>query len=228
MTLYYNKARDDDASVSARATVRRRAGRARYDREAVHAILDEGLVGHVAFAVDGQPYAIPMLYARDGDEVYLHGSPLSRLVGEVADGIEVCLTVTLIDGLVLARSAFHHSVNYRSVVVLGTGRRVDERAEKLEAMRLLVEHIVPGRSADARGPSAGELKATEIVAMTISEASAKVRTGGPVDSRGDYKLPVWAGELPLALVPGVPFADNCCTAALPAYVREYVRGGNGA
>jgi nitroimidazol reductase NimA-like FMN-containing flavoprotein (pyridoxamine 5'-phosphate oxidase superfamily) len=211
-----------------RTTVRRHAERGRYDRETVEAILDEGLVGHLAFVADGQPFAVPMLYARRGEQLYLHGSPQSRVLGAAAGGVPLCLTVTHVDGLVLARSAFHHSVNYRSVVVLGTGRRVDERAEKLEAMRLLVEHIVPGRSADARGPSAGELKATEIVAMTISEASAKVRTGGPVDSRGDYKLPVWAGELPLALVPGVPFADNCCTAALPAYVREYVRGGNGA
>ena len=221
MTLYYNKASDDEASVSARATVRRRAGRARYDREAVHAILDEGLVGHVAFAVDRQPYAIPMLYARDGDEVYLHGSPLSRLVGEVADGIEVCLTVTLIDGLVLARSAFHHSVNYRSVVAFGSGRPIREPDRKRDALRAIVERMVPGRSDDVRGPSDAELDATEVVALEVHEASAKIRGGPPLDSRPDYELKVWAGELPLRVVPGTPLPDPRCGVPVPSYVSDY-------
>lgn len=213
--------------TSDRTTVRRHAERGRYDHDTVETILDEGLVGHLAFVSHGQPYAVPMLYARSGDQVYLHGSPQSRILGAAADGVPLCLTVTLVDGIVLARSAFHHSINYRSVVLIGTGRRVEDRAEKLESMRLLVDHIVPGRSADARGPSRGELKATEMVAMTISEASAKVRTGPPVDSKRDHALPVWAGQLPLGIVvTGDPLADEDCMADVPDYVTAYRRGGD--
>jgi hypothetical protein len=230
MTLYYNKSDDNGVSVgvgspaaprSARATVRRRAGRARYEREAVDAILDEGLVGHVAFAVDGQPYAIPMLYARDGDEIYIHGSPLSRLLGGIAEGIEICLTVTLIDGLVLARSAFHHSVNYRSVVAFGVGRPIRDREPKRAALRAVVERMMPGRSDDVRGPSDEELNATEVVSMRIEEASAKVRSGPPLDSGADYELPTWAGVLPLRLLPGTPLPDDRCIVPLPDYVNDY-------
>ena len=206
-----------------RTTVRRRAGRGRYGRGAIDAILDEGFVGHLAFVADDQPYAIPMLYARRGDDVYLHGSPLSRILGRAVDGAPLCLTVTLIDGLVLARSAFHHSVNYRSVVLLGQGRVVREREEKLAALEALVEHIVPGRTAEARGPNDKELKATEVVAIRIDEASAKLRTGGPIDSAEDYELPLWAGELPLRLVPGTPVPDARCTTEVPAYLEAYTR-----
>jgi nitroimidazol reductase NimA-like FMN-containing flavoprotein (pyridoxamine 5'-phosphate oxidase superfamily) len=208
---------------SERTTVHRHAERGRYDRDTVEAILDEGLVGHLAFVSDGHPFAVPMLYARKDDVLYLHGSPQSRVLGAAAEGVPLCLTVTLVDGLVLARSAFHHSVNYRSVVVLGEGRRVDDREEKLESMRILVEHIVPGRTADARGPSDGELKATEMIAMSITEASAKVRSGPPADSKRDLEIPIWGGELPLDLVAGTALPDQHNVAELPDYVKRYTR-----
>lgn len=213
----------EGAPRSGRTTVRRRAGRARYDSETIDAILDEGLVAHVAFTSGGQPYAIPMLYARGREEVYLHGSPLSRLVGRMADGIALCLTVTLIDGLVLARSAFHHSVNYRSVAALGTGYPVADPDEKRKALETIVERVVPGRSREVRGPSDGELEATEVIAMEIVEASAKVRSGPPVDAAEDYKLPVWAGELPLRLMPERPKPDGRCAVPVPDYVKCYER-----
>jgi hypothetical protein len=211
---------------SDRTKVGRHAERARYDAETVHAILDEGIVGHLAFVADGHPFAVPMLYARSGEMLYLHGSPRSRVLGVAGAGVPVCLTVTLLDGLVLARSAFHHSVNYRSVVVLGHARPVDDREEKLESMRLLVDHVVPGRTADARGPSDGELRTTEMLAMSITEASAKIRTGPPVDTGKDLKLPVWAGVLPLTLTPQPPVADEHCAAAVPSYVTSYQRPGD--
>jgi nitroimidazol reductase NimA-like FMN-containing flavoprotein (pyridoxamine 5'-phosphate oxidase superfamily) len=233
MALYYNKSLSGElvqapgavgipaGPPSERSTVRRRAGRARYDREAIDAILDEGLVGHVAFAADGQPYAIPMLYVRRGDEIYLHGSPLSRLVGGAAGGIPICLTVTLLDGLVLARSAFHHSINYRSAVVLGAAHVVRSREQKLEALRALVERVMPGRSNDVRAPSDAELEATEVVGLLIEEASAKIRTGPPIDAADDYGLPVWAGELPLRLVADAPVPDPRCELSMPEYLSEY-------
>ncbi len=201
--------------------MRRRAGRGRYDRAAIDAILDDGFVGHLALVSEGQPYAIPMIYARDGDRIYLHGSPLSRLLGELIEGVAVCFTVTLVDGLVLARSAFHHSVNYRSVVVLGEARAVREPLGKRAALEALVERIVSGRTSEARGPSQAELDATEIAVLPISEASAKIRTGPPVDAPEDYALPVWAGELPLTLTPGAPVTDARCSTEPPAYVRNY-------
>ena len=199
----------EDVPRSARTTVRRRAGRAHYGTETIDAILDEGLVAHVAFTSGGQPYTIPMLYARGSEEVYLHGSPLSRLVGRMTDGIPLCLTVTLIDGLVLARSAFHHSVNYRSVVALGTGYPVRDPDDKRDALQTIVERVVPGRSGDVRGPSDAELEATEVVAMEIVEASAKIRSGPPNDDEADKAWHVWAGVVPLqvdALAP-VPADD---------------------
>jgi uncharacterized protein len=180
----------------------------------------------VAFAVEGQPYAIPMLYARSGEELYLHGSTLSRTVGEVVDGIKICLTVTLIDGLVLARSAFHHSVNYRSVVAFGSGSPIRDRDRKRDALRALVERIVPGRSCDVRGPSEEELEATEVVALSIEEASAKIRSGPPLDSGSDYDLETWAGELPLRLVAGEPVPDSRCLLPVPDYVTDYARAGD--
>jgi nitroimidazol reductase NimA-like FMN-containing flavoprotein (pyridoxamine 5'-phosphate oxidase superfamily) len=189
----------------------------------VEAILDEGLIGHVAFASDGQPYAIPMLYARAGESIYLHGSPLSRLLRGLAQGVPLCFTVTLVDGLVLARSAFHHSINYRSVVVLGHGRTVRDRDQKHAALRAIVEHASAGRSDEVRGPSEQELAATEVISMVVAEASAKVRSGPPVDAAEDYALPVWAGELPLALVAGRPVPDARCAVAVPASVAGYSR-----
>lgn len=161
-----------------------------------------------------------MLYVRIEDQLYLHGSPLSRLLKGAVSGTELCFSVTLLDGLVLARSAFHHSLNFRSVVVLGQARAVRGQAEKLAALEALVEHVMPGRSGDARGPSAQELKATEVVALRLDEASAKARTGPPIDAPEDYERSVWAGEIPLQLTPGVPVPDERCTAPLPDYLRD--------
>jgi nitroimidazol reductase NimA-like FMN-containing flavoprotein (pyridoxamine 5'-phosphate oxidase superfamily) len=214
--MYYNK--------MPRVRVRRRAGRGNYERTTIDAILDEGLVAHVGIVSDGQPYVIPVLYARAGSVIYLHGSPLSRLVRSMASGVPLCLTVTLLDGVVLARSAFHHSMNYRSVVVLGHGRPVRERDEKRAALDVLVERLVPGRSEDARAPSAKELRATEVVALPIDEASAKIRTGPPADAAADYELPVWAGVLPLALEVGGPIPDERCSVSVPGYVAGWRPG----
>jgi nitroimidazol reductase NimA-like FMN-containing flavoprotein (pyridoxamine 5'-phosphate oxidase superfamily) len=226
MNSYYNKLSELAGPPSARATVRRRAGRGHYDRETIDAILDEGLFGHLGIASEGQPFVIPALYGRSRDELFIHGSPLSRLI-RTASGASVCFTVTLLDGLVLARTAFHHSMNYRSVVVLGEARTVEDREEKLEALRLIVEHVVPGRSEDVRGPNDQELAATSVLALVLDEASAKIRTGPPIDGAEDYSWPAWAGELPLALVPGTPVEDGRTSEPVPAYVRRYRRpGGN--
>ena len=224
MSLYYNKRAAVAGPVSERTRVRRRAGRGRYDRATIAAILDEGLFGHVGIEADGQPYVIPALYGRSRDELFIHGSPLSRLLGTAA-GASICFTVTLLDGLVLARSAFHHSMNYRSVVILGETRTVDDREEKLEALRLIVEHVVPGRSDDVRGPNEQELTATEVLALELNEASAKIRTGPPIDGPEDYGWPAWAGELPLTLIPGAPVDDGRTTEPVPDYVRAYARPG---
>jgi nitroimidazol reductase NimA-like FMN-containing flavoprotein (pyridoxamine 5'-phosphate oxidase superfamily) len=213
MVTYYNK--------TPRVRVRRRSGRGHYDRTTIDAILDEGLVAHLGIVSEGQPYVIPVLYARAGNHVYLHGSPLSRLLSNLAEGAPMCLTVTLLDGLVLARSAFHHSMNYRSVVLLGEGRPVRDRDEKRAALRVLVDRLVPGRSDDARGPSAKELRATEVVVLPIDEASAKIRTGPPADAAADYDLPVWAGVVPMELSAGPPVADDRCSVALPEYVAGW-------
>ncbi len=217
MNMYYNK--------TSKTTVRRRVGRGRYDRDTIDAILDEALFGHLGIASGDQPFVIPVLYARRGSHLFLHGSPLSRLLGKLVDGGPACLTVTLIDGLVLARSAFHHSMNYRSVVVLGEATAVRDRDEKLAALDAIVERMVPGRTADARGPSEQELEATEVVALAIREASAKIRSGPPIDAGKDYALPVWAGEVPLGVAVGEPVPDCRCTAAVPDYVRDYQRPG---
>ncbi len=207
--------------------MRRHAERGHYDRDTIEAILDDACVGHLAFVAEEQPYALPMLYVRQGDQLFLHGAPRSRLLGIVAKGARLCFTVTHVDGLVLARSVFHHSVNFRSVVVLGEGRAVRERGAKLRAMDALVEHIVPGRTAEARGPNETELKATEIVALTISEASAKVRTGGPVDVGADLELPVWAGQVPLRVTARAPVPDAGCTLPVPDNVGALYRDAAG-
>jgi nitroimidazol reductase NimA-like FMN-containing flavoprotein (pyridoxamine 5'-phosphate oxidase superfamily) len=198
-----------------RSTVRRLAERAAYDRETIDAILDEGLIAHVGLsAVDG-PVVIPMIYARDGDRLLLHGSAASRLLRAGKAEADLCVTVTLVDGLVLARSAFHHSINYRSVVVQGRALAVADRADKLRALELLTDHVVPGRSAGCRAPNDKELKATLVLSLPLDDASAKVRTGPPKDDEEDLALDVWAGVLPLATVPGEPVADAGLAAGTP-------------
>jgi uncharacterized protein len=187
---------------SERSRVRRAPARADYDRATIDAVLDEALVVHVGFAMDEQPYVIPMLHARVGDEVYLHGAASSRMVTMLGAGLPVCVTATLIDGLVLARSAFHHSMNYRSVVVLGRARFVEGPEEREAALEAFTERLIPGRWDEVRPPTRQELKGTRVLALTLDEASAKVRTGGPVDDEEDYARDTWAGVVPLRLTPG--------------------------
>ncbi len=208
-----------------RTQVKRLPKRGVYDRAAIHKILDEGFLCHVGFVVDGQPFVIPTGYARDGETLYIHGSAASRMLRTLSGGVAVSVTVTLVDGLVLARSAFHHSMNYRSVVVFGTAAPVEDTAGKLHALRAFTEHVTPGRWDQVRGPSEQELKATTVLALPLSEASAKVRVGPPVDDEEDYALPVWAGVLPLQLTPGAPIADPRMPSgiAVPAYVTNYKR-----
>jgi uncharacterized protein len=204
-------------------TVRRRAGRGSYDRSVIDGILDEGLVGHVGIVAEEQPYVIPVLYARDGESIYIHGSPLSRLLGTLAEAVPMCLTVTLLDGVVFARSAFHHSLNYRSVVVLGDGHVIRASEDKRAALRTVVEHVARGRAEDVRGPSNQELDATEVVSIAIREASAKIRSGPPIDSADDMHIPAWAGELPLAMAAREPIPDAGCSEPLPDYISGYAR-----
>jgi nitroimidazol reductase NimA-like FMN-containing flavoprotein (pyridoxamine 5'-phosphate oxidase superfamily) len=206
-----------------RTTLRRLPERARYDAETVHSILDEGFICHVAFVVDDQPYALPTGYARIGETLYLHGSTGSRL--GLRPAMDVCVTVTLLDGIVLARSAFHHSFQYRSVMVLGRTQLVTDVSEKEAALDALVEHFMPGRTADARRGSRRELAATAVLAVPLEEVSAKVRTGDPKDDEEDYALPVWAGILPLVLTPGDPVPDSRLDPgiAVPAYVKDWQR-----
>jgi nitroimidazol reductase NimA-like FMN-containing flavoprotein (pyridoxamine 5'-phosphate oxidase superfamily) len=211
---------------TARTQVKRLPKRGAYDRETVFRILDEAFVCHVGFVADGQPYVIPTNFGRSGETLYLHGSAASRMLRTLSEGVPVCVTVTLTDGLVLARSAFHHSVNYRSVVVLGTARLVEDAAEKMEALRLFTEHIMKGRWEEIRWPTEQELKATTVLALTLEEVSAKVRTGGPIDDEEDYSLPVWAGVVPLPVVPAEPIRDARLEAGteIPQYMRAYRRG----
>jgi nitroimidazol reductase NimA-like FMN-containing flavoprotein (pyridoxamine 5'-phosphate oxidase superfamily) len=211
---------------SPRVAVKRLPKRARYDAAVIHGILDEGLVGHVGFEVDGQVFVIPMGYARVGDRLLLHGSKKSRLMRALGAGRDVCVTVTLLDGLVLARSVFHHSMNYRSVCVFGRSRRVTGAKARAAALEALVEQLVPGRSAEARSPNAKELAATELVEVPLEEASAKIRTGPPVDDAADLTLPVWAGVLPTTTVWGPPArATDGPDVAAPDYVLRYTRAG---
>jgi nitroimidazol reductase NimA-like FMN-containing flavoprotein (pyridoxamine 5'-phosphate oxidase superfamily) len=187
--------------------IRRAPARGAYDRATIDAILDEGLIAHLGFAIDGQPYVIPTLHARVGDTVYVHGSAASRMIRTLTAGAPACLTVTLIDAMVLARSAFHHSMNYRSVVVLGEARAVADPAELLVALQAFTEKLVPGRWDEVRRPSAKELKGTRALALSLDEASAKARSGPPVDDEGDHELDVWAGIIPLSLAAAAPVAD---------------------
>jgi nitroimidazol reductase NimA-like FMN-containing flavoprotein (pyridoxamine 5'-phosphate oxidase superfamily) len=192
---------------SPRTRVHRAPSRADYDRATIDAILDEALIAHLGFVVDGQPYVIPTLHARVGDTVYLHGSAASRMIRTLGAGAPACLTVTLIDGIVLARSAFHHSMNYRSVVVLGEARMVTDAGETLEALEAFTDGIVPGRWDEVRAPNRKEVRGTRVLAMALDEASAKIRSGPPVDDEEDYELDVWAGVIPMALTAGPPIDD---------------------
>ncbi|HEY0141945.1 MAG TPA: pyridoxamine 5'-phosphate oxidase family protein [Thermoanaerobaculia bacterium] len=201
-----------------RTTVKRLPKRAHYDRGLIHSILDEALIAHVGFIVEGAPVVIPTIHWRHEETLYLHGSAASRMLRSLRDGVEACVTVTLLDALVLARSAFHHSMNYRSVVIFGTARAVTDDAEKRLALDSLVEHVVRGRSAEVRPANAIEMKATLVLALPIEEASAKVRTGGAVDDEEDYALPVWAGVVPARLTFGDPIRDERSDAELPHYL----------
>ena len=211
---------------TARTTVHRLPDRARYDRATVEAILDEGLVCHVGFVDGGQPFVIPSAYARVGDRLVVHGSAASRMMKALSAGAPACATVTLLDGLVLARSGFHHSMNYRSVVVVGIATEVTDPGEKRRALDAIVEHVAPGRAASVRPPSENELRGTRVVTLPLEEASAKVRTGPPKDDEEDYALAVWAGELPLRLAPLAPVADPRLDPAVtrPAHVTGWRRG----
>lgn len=208
-----------------RTRLQRLPARGAYDRETVHAILEEGFVCHVGFVVDGQPFVIPTNYARVDETLYLHGSSASRMLRTLSGGVQVCVTVTLVDALVLARSAFHHSVNYRSVVMLGRATLVEDPGEKMRVLEAFTNHIVRGRWKDVRPPTEQELKGTSVLALPLGEVSAKVRTGPPKDDEEDYALPIWAGLLPLPVVPAMPIADPRLPAgiAAPASVKNYSR-----
>jgi uncharacterized protein len=212
-----------------RTNLKRLPRRGVYDRQAIYQILDEGFICHVGFVVDRQPFVIPTGYARVGDRLYIHGSQASRMLRTLAEGIDVCVTVTLLDGLVLARSAFHHSMNYRSVVVLGCASLVEDTAAKLAALRAFSEHVIPGRWDEVRAPSEQEMKSTTVLSLSLDEASAKVRNGPPLDDEEDYELTVWAGVIPLRLVAGPPVADPRLshTIVVPRYASAYSRTTDG-
>lgn len=209
-----------------RTTLKRRPGRGSYDRALIHSILDEGLICHVGFTVDEQPFVVPTIYARVEDRLYIHGSVASRMLRNMSAGIPVCMTVTLLDALVLARSAFHHSMNYRSVMVFGVATEVLDPAERAVAFEAVVNHVMPNRYAGTRAPDEQEIKATSVLALDITEASAKVRTGPVSDAEEDYALPYWAGLLPLKLVAEPPIPDDRLPQGIPVppEVLAYRRG----
>ena len=206
-----------------RSELRRLPARGSHDWGTISRILDVGFLAHVEFTVGGQPFVIPTLYGRKGEKLYLHGSAASRMLGELETGTQACITVTIVDGVVLSRSAFDHSMNYRSVVAFGTARKIMDPVEKAESLRVISEHLIPGRWAEVRGPSKNELKATTVLEFLIEEISAKVRTGPPLDDENDYALPVWAGVLPLQLRARPPIPDDRLVegVALPDYVQRY-------
>lgn len=208
-----------------RTTLRRLPQRGTYDREMVYSILDEGLACHVGFIHEGHAVVIPTAYGRAGDKLYLHGAKTSRMMNLLRAGAKVCVTVTLLDGLVLARSAFHHSMNYRSVLIFGVASAVEDPAEKYEALRYFTEHIMHGRWAEVRPPSTAELNGTAVLSLSLEEASAKVRTGPPLDDEEDYQLPVWAGVLPLKIVAGELVPDPRLQDEIepPAYLQSYLQ-----
>jgi uncharacterized protein len=214
-----------DLNPTPRTTLRRLPQRGTYEREVVNSILDEGLVCHVGFVHEGHPVVIPTAYGRAGDTLYLHGARSSRMMGALRGGAQVCVTVTLLDGLVLARSAFHHSMNYRSVVIFGAASAVEDPSEKTEALRRFTEHVIRGRWAEVRPPSKAELNGTTVLSLPLGEASAKVRTGPPLDDEEDYELPVWAGVLQLRTVAGELLPDPRLQDKIkpPAYLQKYRR-----
>ena len=213
------------SAASPRVTVRRHPERGAYERVAIENILDEALFCHVGFVVDVQPFVIPTIHARVGDLLYLHGSPASRMLSTLGSGIDVCVTATLLDGVVLARAVYNHSLNYRSAVVLGRARVVDERGEKLAALEAIVEHVVAGRSRDARAPNDKELNGTKVLALPLDEASAKVRSGPPKDFDADLDLSTWAGVIPLRTVADEPVTEERVPrgVAIPGYAANYRR-----
>jgi nitroimidazol reductase NimA-like FMN-containing flavoprotein (pyridoxamine 5'-phosphate oxidase superfamily) len=217
-------------NLTERSELRRIPVRGSHDWDAVGRILDAGLLAHVGFCVEGQPFVIPTLYGRDGEKLYLHGSAASRMLLQLETGIPACVTVTLVDGLVLSRSAFDHSMNYRSVVAFGVAKKIVDPVEKVMSLRVIAEHLSPGRWAEVRGPSESELKATSVLEFLIDEASAKVRTGPPLDNESDYGSPVWAGVLPLEMRSGSPIPDDNLVegVAVPDYVLRYDARLNGA
>ena len=210
---------------SNKTRINRLPKRGHYDRETIYKILDEALICHVGFVEEGQPFVIPTNFARMNEDIVLHGAKASRLLKHIGAGNPVCVEATIVDGLVLARSVFHHSVNYRSVVLLGFGRSIEDDREKLAALEAVSEHLIPGRWNEARLPNHKELKSTRVVAIKIDEASAKVRVGPPLDDQEDYSLPVWAGVLPLREMPLSPIRDNLQTESipLPGYISQYSR-----
>ena len=216
-----------DSPTSARTNVRRHRERGTYDRSVLNAILDEGLVCHVGFNDGDTTYVLPTGYARVDDVLYVHGASANHMLGVLARETQACVTVTLLDGLVLARASFHHSMNYRSAVIFSTGTKIDDPAEKLQALNAIVEHIVPGRTSDARPPTVEELRATLVVRLPIEEFSAKVRQGPPIDDDADHDLPVWAGVIPLQLESGPAITDPGLIAglAIPPYAAHYLARG---
>jgi uncharacterized protein len=208
-----------------RTKLKRLPKRGHFDRETVYGILDEGFICHVGFAPEGQPFVIPTGYARVDDKLYIHGSATSRMLRTLSGGVDACVTVTILDGLVLARSAFHHSMNYRSVVIFGRATLVDDRDEKTAALIALSEHIIRGRWADVREPTEQEMKATIVLTLPLEEASAKIRTGPPLDDEEDYALPIWAGVIPLRLEAGTPIDDPQLVTGIeaPEYTKNYKR-----
>lgn len=212
--------------VTKRSKIRRLPKRGSQERKLIYNILDEALVAHVGFIADNQPFVIPMAYGREGDRLYIHGSSVSRLIKTLEQGVDICFTVTLLDGLVIARSLFHHSMNYRSVILFGKAKLVESEMEKMTALRAFCEQMIPGRWEDARIPNSQELKATTVLSLPIEEGSAKFRTGHPSDDVEDYTLPVWAGQLPLKLTPGVPIPDTklASNIPLPKNLAHYHRG----
>ena len=209
-----------------RTTLKRLPARGFYDHELVFKILDEGFICHIGFNVDGRPVVIPTGYARVDEKLYIHGSQASRMLRTLKTGVDACVTVTLVDGLVLARSAFHHSINYRSVVIFGQAKLVDDAQEKVAALVAFSEHVIRGRWDDVREPTEQELKATTVLSLELAEVSAKVRTGPPLDDEEDYELPIWAGVVPLRVVAGEPIPDPRLPNNIPApdYALKYERG----
>jgi uncharacterized protein len=220
----YDMKRTTEFVPTERTTLKRLPKRAFYQRKIIYHILDEGFICHVGFVDRDHPVVIPTAYGRVADTLYIHGSAASRMLRSLATRIPVCVTVTLVDGLVLARSVFHHSMNYRSVVIFGVAIAVRDKKEKLRALRSFSEHVLPGRWADVRGPNKTELKQTSVLRIFLREASAKIRTGAPMDEESDYNLRVWAGELPLRIVPGTPIRDprSELEVPIPTYLNKIV------